>query len=160
MPDLRTAKVHFTPDKRVPPRKPQGFTDPKFSEDPFTPVSATSYKPAQRSAALPEVQPLRIRSNSRPTPTTNGHHSATNVEKVVPSMDYERNSYFRRMSTLPVCNSIPQQLLGFVDAVRGILFAVSQVYQSLHHYTVYAIDDRLSSVLLKVLVPPAPTCLA
>ena len=71
-------------------------------------------------------------------------------------IDVERNSYFRRLSTLPpstICKSIPRSLLTLVDAARGILFAVSQVYQTLQHYTVYAIDERLSAVLLKVLDP-------
>ena len=71
-------------------------------------------------------------------------------------IDVERNSYFRRLSTLPpstICKSIPWSLLTLVDAARGILFAVSQVYQTLQHYTVYAIDERLSAVLLKVLDP-------
>ena len=40
-----------------------------------------------------------------------------------------------------------------IDSVRGILFAVSQIYQSLRHYTVFAIDDRLSGLLGKVLDP-------
>lgn len=40
-----------------------------------------------------------------------------------------------------------------VDAVRGMLFALSQIYQTLQHYTVYAIDERLSAVLQKVLGP-------
>lgn len=73
-----------------------------------------------------------------------------------PSMDFERNSYFRRLSTLPastIARTIPPALLTVVDRVRGILFAVSQIYQSLQHYTVYAIDERLSAVLLKVLDP-------
>ena len=74
----------------------------------------------------------------------------------VAPIDVERNSYFRRLSTLPsstICKSIPRSLLTLVDAARGILFAVSQVYQTLQHYTVYAIDERLSAVLLKVLDP-------
>ncbi|KAF9644472.1 hypothetical protein BDM02DRAFT_3102873 [Thelephora ganbajun] len=74
----------------------------------------------------------------------------------VTPIDVERNSYFRRLSTLPsstICKSIPRSLLTLVDAARGILFAVSQVYQTLQHYTIYAIDERLSAVLLKVLDP-------
>ena len=74
----------------------------------------------------------------------------------VAPIDVERNSYFRRLSTLPpstICKSIPRSLLTLVDAARGILFAVSQVYQTLQHYTIYAIDERLSAVLLKVLDP-------
>lgn len=82
--------------------------------------------------------------------------SPVNVDGPAPPMDVERNSYFRRLSLLgsaPTSKAIPQQLLALVDAVRGILFAVSQVYQTLQHYTVQAIDERLSAVLLKVLDP-------
>ena len=71
-----------------------------------------------------------------------------------PSMDVERNSYFRRLSALPpssVTAKMPKALLAMIDSARGILFGVSQIYQSLRHYTVFAIDDRLSGVLGKVL---------
>ncbi len=71
-------------------------------------------------------------------------------------MDCERNSYFRRLSTLSaatISKAIPGSLLAVIDAVRGILFALSQIYQTLQHYTVYAIDERLSAVLQKVLGP-------
>jgi len=73
-----------------------------------------------------------------------------------PTMDGERHSYFRRFSVLQsssISKTVPEALLRLVDAARGILFAVSQIYQALHHYTVYAIDERLASVLLKVLDP-------
>ena len=71
-------------------------------------------------------------------------------------MDGERHSYFRRFSVLQsssISKTIPDSLLRLVDAARGILFAVSQIYQALRHYTVDAIDERLASVLLKVLDP-------
>ena len=45
-----------------------------------------------------------------------------------------------------------------VDVTRGILSAVSQVDQTLQHYTMYAIDECLSAVLLKVL-DPASNCM-
>ena len=73
-------------------------------------------------------------------------------------MDTERNSYFRRLSTLSaatISKVIPKSLLAVVDAVRGVLFALSQIYQTLQHYTVFAIDERLSAVLQKVLGPAA-----
>ncbi|KAF9647126.1 hypothetical protein BDM02DRAFT_3117479 [Thelephora ganbajun] len=72
----------------------------------------------------------------------------------VTPIDVEWNPYLRRLSTLPlptICKSIPWPLLTLVDAARRIPFAVSQVYQTLQHYTVYAIDERLSVVLLKAL---------
>jgi hypothetical protein len=73
-----------------------------------------------------------------------------------PTMDGERHSYFRRFSVLQsssISKTIPDSLLRLVDAARGMLFAVSQIYQALRHYTVDAIDERLASVLLKVLDP-------
>lgn len=82
--------------------------------------------------------------------------SPVSLQQAAPSMDGERNSYFRRLSTLNpsvLSKSIPPALLKLVDAIRGILFGVCQIYQALHHYTVYAIDERLSAVLLKVLDP-------
>ncbi|KAI0362346.1 hypothetical protein OH77DRAFT_1441806 [Trametes cingulata] len=82
--------------------------------------------------------------------------SPISMDRPVPSMDTERNSYFRRLSTLSaatISKAIPEALLAVVDAVRGILFALSHIYQTLQHYTVYAIDERLSAVLLKVLGP-------
>lgn len=98
--------------------------------------------------------PIRPRP---PRPSRQGHDPLPSIsEWRAPSMDEERNSYFRRLSTLPVAtisHTTPKVLLSVVDSVRGILFAVSQVYQSLQHYTVYCIDERLSSVLMKVLDP-------
>ncbi|EIW60077.1 uncharacterized protein TRAVEDRAFT_45328 [Trametes versicolor FP-101664 SS1] len=82
--------------------------------------------------------------------------SPISIDRPAPSMDTERNSYFRRLSTLSaatISKAIPDSLLAVVDAVRGILFALSHIYQTLQHYTVYAIDERLSAVLLKVLGP-------
>ncbi|KAG5220822.1 RAM signaling network component [Salix suchowensis] len=72
-----------------------------------------------------------------------------------PSMAFERNSYFRRLSTLPTAVStvLPQPLLCLIDSARSILFAVCQVYLALEHYTVQATDDRLPNVLRKVLDP-------
>lgn len=87
--------------------------------------------------------------------------SPVSLHQSAPPMDAERNSYFRRMSALTpttLSNTIPADLLALVDAIRGILFSVCQIYQALQHYTVYAIDERLSAVLLKVL-QPATTCM-
>ncbi|THH31152.1 hypothetical protein EUX98_g3038 [Antrodiella citrinella] len=82
--------------------------------------------------------------------------SPSSLDRPPPPMDVERNSYFRRLSTLSsaaIAKTIPSSILTLVDAIRGILFAVSQIYQTLQHYTVYAIDERLSAVLMKVLDP-------
>lgn len=136
--------------------------------------------PELRSPPLPE-QPLpngKVPTPNHPPPgrqeSNSSHGSSQNnprtrilaqeavsaspisTDRPAPPMDVERNSYFRRLSTLtstPMSKTVPPGLLKMVDAIRGILFAVSQIYQILQHYTVYAIDERLSAVLLKVLDP-------
>lgn len=94
---------------------------------------------------------------SRPPRSRPGHDPLPSItEQKPPPMDVERNSYFRRLSMLPVSTisrTTPRALLSVVDSVRGILFAVSQIYQSLQLYTVHCIDERLSAVLMKVLDP-------
>ena len=142
------------------------------------PQSATSTPALPHSSELPSrvgmMEPLRDPPSRSPSRQDSGFSEGrsesvrTSTDTVVLSsviadrppsvapIDVERNSYFRRLSTLPqstICKSIPRSLLTLVDAARGILFAVSQVYQTLQHYTVYAIDERLSAVLLKVLDP-------
>lgn len=87
--------------------------------------------------------------------------SPVSMHPTVPPMDAERNSYFRRLSALTptLSKTIPSHLLALIDAVRGILFSVCQIYQTLQHYTINAIDERLSAVLHKVL-HPATACMA
>lgn len=82
--------------------------------------------------------------------------SPDSMHRPAPHMDGERHQYFRRISSLnarSLSRTIPPALLTLVDAIRGILFGVSQIYQALQHYTEYAIDERFSAVLLKVLDP-------
>lgn len=154
LPDLRTAKAHFTSDGRPHglPLGPEPFPIGQPNEV-HIPSPPYPYKGSSPSVAS-ETPPLRFRSDSRSSQPDQGA-SPRAMKRPAPSMDNQRNSYFRRLSTLPTSSSnvIPEALLTLVDAVRGILFAVSQVYQTLQHYTVFAIDERLSSVLLKVLDP-------
>ena len=112
---------------------------------------------SRTSRSQPGYNPFRniVAAEALPSPAMSAQHPA-------PSMDVERNSYFRRLSTLPpstISATIPESLLAMIDSARGILFAVSQIYQSLRHYTVFAIDDRLSGLLGKVL-DPASTYMA
>lgn len=87
------------------------------------------------------------------------HMSTTLTENLVssnhsvPSMAFERNSYFRRLSSMPFSTSLPNPLICLVETARSILFAMSQVYQTIEHYANHAIDDRYSSVFKKVLDP-------
>jgi hypothetical protein len=75
-----------------------------------------------------------------------------------PPVDESRNSYFRRLSTLPVSTiskAIPPALLKFIDAIRGILFALSQLHSALRQYLVFAVDDRIAGIFKRVMEPAA-----
>ncbi|KLO14651.1 hypothetical protein SCHPADRAFT_903067 [Schizopora paradoxa] len=153
LPDLRNARTHFAPkeipDMPVVSSKVNGDSSP--ARNYITPSSSLD-KAEGHSPAAPQPSSEAPSLRSRPIPRPGKQMR----EGPAPSLDFERNSYFRRLSTLPastIARTIPPALLTVVDRVRGILFAVSQIYQSLQHYTVYAIDERLSAVLLKVLDP-------
>ncbi len=137
LPDLRPPKLHLSNNQDTVGRYPIP-------------------SPPHRQESESSNGSLGIFRTGRILPQNGVVHSPVTLDRPAPSMDVERNSYFRRLSTLTpasLSKTIPPVLLGLVDAVRGILFAVSQIYQSLQHYTVYAIDERLSAVLLKVLDP-------
>ena len=70
--------------------------------------------------------------------------------------DYGRHSgaYFRRLSMLPpstVSKTIPVTLLEFADAVRGILFALSQLVSALRQFIDYASHELLPASVPRVL---------
>ena len=150
LPDLR--RTRFPPSQEVPARPPiTPLWNPltvNRSVDQFLSSRQDSSGSFENSSII-----------SRPDQTfLNGHVaiSPITLSRPAPTMDGERHSYFRRFSVLQssaISKTIPDSLLHLVDAARGTLFAVSQIYQTLHHYTVYAIDERLASVLLKVLDP-------
>lgn len=120
------------------------------------------------SSASPHLATHHASSFSKGSISDTGHtirppRSSTRDEDMAvasasqpPPIDGERNSYFRRMSTLPastISKAVPRALLVTIDAARGILFALSQIYSALRHYIVFAINDRLAGVLNKVLDP-------
>ncbi|KAJ7043150.1 RAM signaling pathway protein-domain-containing protein [Mycena alexandri] len=141
MPDLRTAKLNFS-SKKVVPDLPAGAKNLSNLEDSFpSPMSLRKDSDSSGSSHRPFAS--KDASQGSPVPP-------------VPSMAFERNSYFRRLSKLPaatISNTVPKALLSLIDSARSILFAMCQVYQSLEHYTIHAPDDRLKSVLRKVLDP-------
>lgn len=152
MPDLRTAKLNFM--KKI----------PDIPERTLPPIASGSNKTLD-DFSIPS--PLSQRQDSGSSLSsgsrTTKHFATREVAQVsptraIPSMDHERNSYFRRLSTLPVAvisTTLPPPLICLIDSARSILFAVCQVYQTLEHYTKHAVDDRLASILLKVLDPAA-----
>ncbi|KAJ6606459.1 RAM signaling pathway protein-domain-containing protein [Mycena vulgaris] len=147
MPDLRTAKLTF--GKKA-PELPAAAKNLSNHEDAF-PSPSSLRKDSDSSGSSSVVRPF-TRDPTQGSPT----RSAAPPPVPVPSMAFERNSYFRRLSKLPaatISNTLPKALISLIDSARSILFAMCQVYQSLEHYTIHAPDDRLKSVLRKVLDP-------
>ena len=150
LPDLR--RTRFSPSQEMPTKSP---VTPLWN--PLTVNRSVDQFLSARQDSSGSLESASV--SPRPDQTLlNGHTTSSPLTPIrpAPTMDGERHSYFRRFSVLQsptITKSIPESLLHLVDAARGILFAVSQIYQTLHHYTVYAIDERLASVLLKVLDP-------
>ncbi|KAK7693696.1 hypothetical protein QCA50_003267 [Cerrena zonata] len=136
------------PELRSPPLPKQPLPNGK--------VSAPNGSPPLRQESNSSIASSSNNPRSRILAQESISASPISTDRPAPPMDVERNSYFRRLSTLtsmPMPKTVPPALVKMIDAIRGILFAVSQIYQTLQHYTVYAIDERLSAVLLKVLDP-------
>lgn len=73
-----------------------------------------------------------------------------------PAIDESRNSYFRRVSMLPpstISKAVSPALLHFVDAVRGLLFALTQLHSALRQYLNFAVSDRVAGVFARVVEP-------
>ncbi|KAJ6547024.1 RAM signaling pathway protein-domain-containing protein [Mycena capillaripes] len=146
MPDLRTAKLNFSAKKA--PELPAGAKNLSHNREDSFPSPISLRKDSDSSGSSSVVH--------RPFTKDPAQGSPTRAVPPLPSMAFERNSYFRRLSKLPaatISNTLPKALLNLIDSARSILFAMCQVYQSLEHYTIYAPDDRLKSVLRKVLDP-------
>ncbi|KAF9049232.1 hypothetical protein BDZ89DRAFT_1126642 [Hymenopellis radicata] len=147
MPDLRTARFAFS-SRKAPDLPTLPSLKSKTAPDDFSIPSPLSTRQDSGSSMS-----SGFRSN-RPFSKESAHPSPT--RPITSSMAFERNSYFRRLSTLPIStmsDALPRPLLSLIECARSILFAVCQIYQTLEHYTIYAIDDRLSSVLRKLLDP-------
>ncbi|KAF5387103.1 hypothetical protein D9615_001618 [Tricholomella constricta] len=145
MPDLRTAKLNF-------PKKVAEVPELALS---FATASRNSGRDEfANSSALPrrEDSGSSLSSNRATMPATR-ETTQSSPPRVVSSMAFECNAYFQRLSTLPVSTALPNPLMCLIDSARSILFAMCQVYKTLEHYMVHALDERISSVLRKVLDP-------
>ncbi|GEM07751.1 RAM signaling pathway, SOG2 [Rhodotorula toruloides] len=84
-----------------------------------------------------------------------GRVKRSDVSRPTP-VESERSSgaYFRRMSMLPVSTiskTVPLALLQFADAIRGILFSLSQVFSALRQFVVFAAQDRLPPPVARIM---------
>jgi hypothetical protein len=159
MPDLRTVRVNFgratLPSEKLPAltKAPSMMTMNNIYNN---------HNNNMRSGSVPN--PLIHPSTYMPSPVSSRQGSAssdgpatatTAASALASSMDGEHNRYFRRHSSLPsaATTTIPKSLLCLMDAARSLLFAISQIYQSLQQLTYSTNDARMISILRKVLDP-------
>lgn len=96
-------------------------------------ASSSAGNKSANSAGLAEAQPMEATSGA---------------------VEVERNSYFRRLSTLPastISQSISGPVLQCIDATRGILYALSQMHTALKQYITLTSDERTTSQLSRAL---------
>ena len=91
--------------------------------------------------------------NSPPS-FSRGDRSVSSLTEPEP-VDTERTRYFRRLSALPPAlphvPTMPKPVLKFVDATRGVLFSLSQIYAAIAQYTAVCTDERLVAHFQRVL---------
>lgn len=141
LPDLRNAHAPIVDPIPAPGRIALHFVESQAGNDSLNDSSSSSISLGPRLVA-PSL-PSDI-SDAAP---------AISPQDRITSMATERNSYFRRLSTLPLSHSLPQHLINLAESARSFLFAMCQIYQSLEQYAALVIDDRFSVVLRKVLDP-------
>ncbi|PFH50686.1 hypothetical protein AMATHDRAFT_60674, partial [Amanita thiersii Skay4041] len=140
MPDLRTAKLDFM--RRMP-----GLPEMKLT---ISTDTASFKNSSEDTPQIPYASTFDINSHSLKTPKKIIDESVTPATHILVA---ERDNYFRRLSTSSPSINLPESLVSLIHSARSILFSTCQVYQTLAHYTVNAVDERLSSVLRKVLDP-------
>lgn len=146
------------------PPSPQLATRPPLSTNTSSSTlnSMNQSSPPSPSVKLVEFpKALEPPVNRAPPPSSSGVPKAIYSRKGAdsegrPPVGVDRNSgaYFRRLSMLPassISKSVPIALLSFVDAIRGVLFALSQIYSALKQYVVFATQDRLPGSLAKMM---------
>lgn len=169
LPDLRQSHAKIISERR-------GESTPAEQTRPLGLGTPPSRTPEVRSPTKPAFNSQMIRSATagpssprRESPRTPSRKSsielmrrlhAESQEQRKPQedlvVDESRNSYFRRLSTLPVSSiskSIPPALLKFVDAIRGILFALSQLHTALRQYINFALNERVAGLLNRIIAP-------
>lgn len=142
LPDLRKG---YSPSGTIKAsgRKPREPVTSSFPSLANRQNGASSSASGLASPPLASSFPAHAQGETSPPPTAT-------------SMDGVRNSYFRRLSKIPLSVSappLPQSLCQTVDAIRGILFAVSQIYSAVQQYTNVIVERRIASILVRVLEP-------
>lgn len=100
---------------------------------------------AKRPAAM--RQSAHFSDDETSTPRNSQSHSNQQVE---------RDSYFKRLSTFsktprPSSQVNTARSAATIDGARGILFALSQIFSALKHFTMFATDERMTAQFDRVL---------
>lgn len=142
LPDLQNTKLEFSSEKNT------GLVD-------VASASSSSRQLLSSHGVLVSTPPQRKDSES--SLNSHGVDSSTlemsDKFLMQASVVSQSNSYFKRLSTGPVSTALSQPFLCLIECARSILFAMGQVLQTLEYLVAHAIDDRVSSVLQKVLDP-------
>ncbi|KDN41139.1 hypothetical protein K437DRAFT_258376 [Tilletiaria anomala UBC 951] len=113
-----------------------------------TPPPSSSF-----AAATPDASYLRrTPGGSTQIPILRGSPSSANGHSA--SVDVERNIYFKRLSSMPramASKAIPPPVLMFIDATRGLLFALSQMHTALKQYIFFTLEERISMQFNRIL---------
>lgn len=157
LPDLRQSHAKIMQERRNEPVESNrplglGIKTPSSTQyqssssiwtEPKTPVTADRPRTILRKGSADMLRQMNSQTEAK-------------SDSEEPLADESRNSYFRRLSTLPVSTlskAIPTALLQFIDATRGILFALSQLHSALRQYLAFAVKDRVAGVFNRVMEP-------
>lgn len=143
LPDLRRADVPTIEpiqDSSI-FRNDLHFAGSRSGEDPFNYLSSPSMSVGPKSVA-----PYLSSDTPDVSPAVSPRERVTSVTK-------QRNSYFRRLSALPLPHALPQHLTVLAESARSFLFAMCQIYQSLEQYAALIVDDGFPVALRQVLDP-------
>lgn len=106
--------------------------------------------------ALQPRRPSNATETTSATPlSSTEHESVEQGSTSAAAVESERNSYFKRLSTLPtstISTTVSVPVLLCIDATRGVLYALSQMHTALRQYVTFATDERMTSQLSRVLV--------
>lgn len=72
------------------------------------------------------------------------------------TVENARDAYFKRLSTLPapsLSNLVPETLMRALDAIRGILFALSELHLSLKQFLAFSNNESVIGVFARVMDP-------
>lgn len=157
--DRRPAMVHANSARAALPTQLALANSAPASSAPSSPSAAPR---SQSARAVPTT--LSRSTGVRPTPppssATRADFESQNklkrgeVDSSANGLDRNSGAYFRRLSMLPastISKAVPVTLLEFADAIRGILFSLSQVYTALRQFVVFASQDRLPAPLARLM---------